>query len=146
MSTTIDVDASIDSTVEFWQRVGAPDGASPQPVSAQATQWTVLVNGVPSTRGAAAAAAELSRMTDLSNVVGAAPRGEVTFESLGEQRTRIAISVEWQREDTAESYVPLILLDGVHVNTDLRDFKRQVEREVRGSREWRATVERFEAL
>lgn len=148
VSTTIDVDASVDSTVEFWRRASASDGANHQPssVDTASAQWTVLINGVPSTRGVSAAAAELSRVIPLSSMEGDAPRGEVTFDSLGEQRTRVAISVEWQREDSAESYVPLVLLDGVQVNTDLRDFKRQVEREVHGSREWKATVDKFEAF
>lgn len=147
VSTTIDVDASIDSTVEFWRRAGASDDANQQPASDTASaQWTVLVNGVPSTRGGSAAAVEFSRVIPLSSMVGGAPRGEVTFDSLGEQRTRVAISVEWQLEDSAESYVPLVLLDGVQVNTDLRDFKRQVEREVQGSGEWKTTVDKFEAF
>ena len=53
----------------------------------------------------------------------------MTFDALGDQRTRVAISLEWQRDDAAEAYVPLILLDGVQVNTNLRDFKREVERD-----------------
>lgn len=150
VSTTIDVEASVDSTVEFWQRASASEGTtlpltSVESASASA-QWTVLVNGVPSSHGASAAAAELSRVIPLSRMEGDAARGEVTFDALGEQRTRVAISVEWQRDDSAESYVPLVLLDGIQVNTDLRDFKRQVEREVRGSGEWKATVDKFEAF
>ncbi len=147
VSTTIDVDASVENTVEFWRRAGAADGASlPPTVEMVSTQWTVLVNGVPSTREVSGAAAELSRVIPLSSMDGDAARGEVTFDALGEQRTRVAISVEWQREDSAESYVPLVLLDGIQVNSDLRDFKRQVERGVRSSREWKATVDKFEAF
>ena len=42
--------------------------------------------------------------------------------------------------------MPLILLDGVQVNTNLRDFKREVEREASESRDWHGTVDKFEAL
>ncbi|KQW06576.1 hypothetical protein ASC66_08920 [Leifsonia sp. Root4] len=143
MSTTIDVNASVDRTYAFWNRVGSSEGTEPS--SGETTQWTVLVNGVPNPQ-TSPVSAKLSRVIPLERVQGDEARGEVTFDALGDQRTRVAISLEWQRDDSAQSYVPLILIDGVQVHTNLRDFKREVEREAGESRDWHGTVNRFEAL
>lgn len=144
VSTTIDVNASVDRTYAFWNRASEAGGTEPSSVSTT-PQWTVLVNGVPNPQ-ASPVSAKLSRVIPLEQVPGAEPRGEVTFDALGDQRTRVAISLEWQRDDAAEAYMPLILLDGVQVNTNLRDFKREVEREASESRDWHGTVDKFEAL
>lgn len=144
VSTTIDVNASVDRTYAVWSRAGSAEGAETSR-GETTPHWTVVVNGVPNLE-TSPVSATLSRVIPLERLQGDEPHGEVTFDALGEQRTRVAISLEWQRDDSAEAYVPLILLDGVQVNTNLRDFKREVERETSASPDWHGTVDKFEAL
>lgn len=144
VSTTIDVNASVDRTYAFWSRANSAAGTQQAP-GGTTPHWTVVVNGVANPQNSPVSA-KRSGALPLDSVEGDEPRGEVTFDALGEQRTRVAISLEWQHADSAEAYVPLILFDGVQVDTNLRDFKREVEREASESRDWHGTVNRFEAL
>lgn len=150
VTVEVNVNAGVQETYEFWCRAHPAEQYPPALDDAgQRTRmnWVVRVDGEQK---------EYTRlpkeMLDTTKIVRWAgpedvvPRGEIAFDRVDTEHTRVGISLEWQRPDHAESITPLILLDGVQVSTDLREFKRDLERVANRADGWEETLSRFERL
>lgn len=150
MTAVIDVDATVDEAYAHWQRSNdSPPGRLKvsESESESRVHWVVRVNGVqddsaPSPNGWD----DSGRLSTWASPDVSGPTGEVAFDPLEGGQTRVTISLEWQRPDWQESPIPLIFLDGVQVDADLRSFKRELEGQQTESPDWRQILRRFEAL
>jgi uncharacterized membrane protein len=72
---------------------------------------------------------------------GKKTRGTVTFEPLGDNKTRVRVSMSYQAEGTAEQLGSAAGLDARRVRGDLERFKELVESRGQESGAWRGEVE-----
>ncbi|PPL19923.1 SRPBCC family protein [Microterricola pindariensis] len=148
MTAVIEVDATVEEAYAHWRRT---NGAAPQRTETGAptgrVHWAVRVNGVPpDSEPALVEPNGTGRSITWASPEERAPDGEVTFDPIDGGGTRVMIALEWQRPDSQESYIPLMFLDGVQINADLRGFKRELESGTRSPLGWEQTLQRFEAL
>lgn len=148
MTAVIDVDATVDEAYAYWQRShDSPPGRLEESEPDSRVHWVVRVNGVqddgaPSPSGWG----DSGQLFTWASQEVSRPTGEVAFDPLEGGQTRVTISLAWQRPDWLESPIPLIFLDGVQVDADLRSFKRELEGQQPESTDWRQILSRFEAL
>lgn len=148
VTAVIEVAATVDVAYEHWRRThGDSAGRAEAGDPAARVHWVVRVNGVSDEQAASTdETMGTGRFLNWAGSDGGTPNGEVTFDPLEGGGTQVSISLEWQRPDSAESYIPLIFLDGVRVNADLRSFKREVETATPESRGWEHIMQQFEPL
>ena len=72
---------------------------------------------------------------------GKKTRGTVSFEGLGESKTRIRLSMSYQAEGPLEQLGSAAGLDATRVRGDLRRFKDLIESRGTESGEWRGEIE-----
>jgi uncharacterized membrane protein len=72
---------------------------------------------------------------------GKKTRGTVSFEALGESKTRIRISMSYQAEGPLEQLGSAAGLDATRVRGDLKRFKDLIESRGTESGEWRGEIE-----
>lgn len=72
---------------------------------------------------------------------GKKTRGTVTFEELGESRTRVRLSMSYQAEGPVEKAGSALALDARRIRGDLERFKELIESRGAESGAWRGEVE-----
>jgi uncharacterized membrane protein len=72
---------------------------------------------------------------------GKKTRGTVSFEALGESKTRIRLSMSYQAEGPLEQLGSAAGLDATRVRGDLKRFKDLIESRGTESGEWRGEIE-----
>lgn len=70
--------------------------------------------------------------------------GIITFESLGADRARINVELEWEPEGLAEKAGSIIGVDSHQVSADLKRFKEFIESRGIETGAWRSSVDRGE--
>ncbi len=66
--------------------------------------------------------------------------GDIRFDSLGDERTRIQVVMTWETEGIVEAAAERIGRDESAVETDLERFKEMIENRGAESGEWRGQV------
>ena len=74
------------------------------------------------------------------SIAGKGTSGEVRFEPLGENRTKVDITMNWEPEGITESLGAKIGIDNSMVEEDLGRFKQLVENRGQESGAWRGEV------
>jgi uncharacterized membrane protein len=74
-------------------------------------------------------------------VDGKGPSGVVTFHQLDENRSRIAVQMDWEPEGAVETVGSAVGADSRRVKGDLERFKELVERQGVATGAWRGDVE-----
>ena len=66
--------------------------------------------------------------------------GLVTFQPLGDDRTRVTVRMEWDDENFVEKVGSALGLDSRRVNEDLERFKEMIEARGRETGAWRGDI------
>jgi uncharacterized membrane protein len=74
------------------------------------------------------------------DVKGKMNAGEVTFERLGEARTRVDVHMDWEPEGVKEEIGSLLGFDKRRVKADLARFKSFIEERGRETGAWRGDI------
>jgi uncharacterized membrane protein len=74
------------------------------------------------------------------DVKGKMNAGEVTFERLGEARTRVDVHMDWEPEGVKEEIGSLLGFDKRRVKADLARFKEFIEERGRETGAWRGDI------
>jgi uncharacterized membrane protein len=74
------------------------------------------------------------------DVKGKMNAGEVTFERLGEARTRVDVHMDWEPEGVKEEIGTLLGFDKRRVKADLARFKEFIEERGRETGAWRGDI------
>jgi uncharacterized membrane protein len=74
------------------------------------------------------------------DVKGKMNAGEVTFERLGEARTRVDVNMDWEPEGVKEEIGSLLGFDKRRVKADLARFKSFIEERGRETGAWRGDI------
>jgi uncharacterized membrane protein len=83
---------------------------------------------------------EPDRVVAWQSVDGKGTSGQVKFESLGADRTKIDVTISWEPEGMMETLGAKIGADTMGVSRDLENFKELIERRGVESGEWRGEV------
>jgi uncharacterized membrane protein len=83
---------------------------------------------------------EPDRVVAWKSVDGKGTSGEVKFEPLGSDRTKIDVTVSWEPEGMLESLGEKIGADTLGVKRDLENFKELIERRGAETGAWRGEV------
>ena len=75
------------------------------------------------------------------SVDGTTHSGLVTFEPLGDSRTRVVVILEWEPEGVVEKLGAAVAVDDHRVSDDLRRFKEFIEQRRVPTGAWRGEVE-----
>ncbi|NKX53923.1 SRPBCC family protein [Arthrobacter mobilis] len=75
------------------------------------------------------------------SVDGTTHAGEVTFEPLGDQASRVHVRLQWDTESLTEKVGAALGFDSRQVKADLRRFKEFIEARGAETGAWRGTVE-----
>jgi uncharacterized membrane protein len=83
---------------------------------------------------------EPDRVVAWKSVDGKGTSGEVKFEPLGSDRTKIDVTISWEPEGMLESLGEKIGADTLGVKKDLSNFKELIERRGAETGAWRGEV------
>ncbi len=83
---------------------------------------------------------EPDRVVAWKSVDGKGTSGEVKFEPLGSDRTKIDVTISWEPEGLLESLGEKIGADTLGVKKDLENFKELIERRGAETGAWRGEV------
>jgi uncharacterized membrane protein len=83
---------------------------------------------------------EPDRVVAWKSVDGKGTSGEVNFEPLGSDRTKIDVTISWEPEGMLESLGEKVGADTMGVKKDLQNFKELIERRGAETGAWRAEV------
>ncbi|MFD1213471.1 SRPBCC family protein [Arthrobacter sp. GCM10027362] len=75
------------------------------------------------------------------SVDGTTHAGEVTFDRLGDQTTRVNVRLQWDTESLTEKVGAALGFDSMQVKADLRKFKDFIESRGQETGAWRGSVE-----
>jgi uncharacterized membrane protein len=83
---------------------------------------------------------EPDRVVAWKSVDGKGTSGEVKFEPLGSDRTKIDVTISWEPEGMLESLGEKVGADTMGVKKDLQNFKELIERRGAETGAWRGEV------
>jgi len=103
--------------------------------------WRTKVGGVEREFETQIVEQQPDRKVAWRSVDGTTHAGDVTFQRLGDQYTRVNVRLQWDTESLAEKVGAALGFDSRQVKNDLRRFKEFIESRVSETGGWRGTVE-----
>ena len=104
-------------------------------------EWTAEIKGVERSWRAEITEQEPDQVIGWRSTSGARNDGQVTFEPLGEKRTRVTLQLDVEPEDPVEKAGDALGFVERQVEADLRRFKEFIESRATPTGGWRGEVE-----
>ena len=103
-------------------------------------RFTTTIGGVRRTFTARIQEQRPDRMIRWQDTDRPAHHGEIRFEPVGPDATRLDVSILWNPEDVVEAIGSFFKLDQVSVHQDLANFKKYIEERHQASGGWHGTI------
>jgi uncharacterized membrane protein len=103
-------------------------------------RWVAEIAGTRNEWEAEIVRQEPDRVVAWKSVDGKGTSGEVKFEPLGSDRTKIDVTISWEPEGMLESLGEKVGADTMGVKKDLQNFKELIERRGAETGAWRGEV------
>jgi uncharacterized membrane protein len=105
-------------------------------------RWNVSMGGVDRTFDATVTEQIPDERIAWRSTDGETHAGVVTFHRLSDQRTKIAVELDWEPQGFVEKAGEILQIDDMQVSKDLREFKRLIEENGFETGAWRGEVPR----
>ena len=109
-------------------------------IDATHLRWVAEIAGKRNEWEAEIVRQEPDRVVAWKSVDGKGTSGEVKFEPLGSDRTKIDVTISWEPEGMLESLGEKVGADTMGVKKDLQNFKELIERRGAETGAWRGEV------
>ena len=109
-------------------------------------EWTAEINGQVERWTAEIATQEPDERVAWHSTSGPQNAGTVTFESLGDNRTRVNLEMNWQPEGAVQKVGDVLGFDDRQVRGDLERFKEFIESHGTETGAWRGEIEASERV
>jgi uncharacterized membrane protein len=147
VTSTIDIDAPITTVYNQWtqfetfpQFMSGVDTV--RQVSDTLTHWEVSIAGVDREFDAEIVEQHPDERIAWNSVGGESHAGVVTFHRIDDDRTRVALQLEWEPEGVVENVGALLQVDDIQVERDLKRFKELMEENGFETGAWRGDIDR----
>ena len=147
VTSTIDIDAPITTVYNQWtqfetfpQFMSGVDQV--RQLSDTLTHWEVSIAGVDREFDAEIVEQHPDERIAWNSVGGENHAGVVTFHRIDDDRTRVALQLDWEPQGVVEKVGALLQVDDIQIDRDLHRFKELMEENGFETGAWRGDVDR----
>lgn len=147
VTATIDINAPISTVYNQWTQFESfPQFMSGvdevRQVSDTLTHWEVSIAGVDREFDAEIVEQHPDERIAWNSVGGENHAGVVTFHRIDDDRTRVALQLDWEPQGVVEKVGALLQVDDIQIDRDLNRFKELMEENGFETGAWRGDVDR----
>ena len=147
VTATIDINAPISTVYNQWTQFESfPQFMSGvdevRQVSDTLTHWEVSIAGVDREFDAEIVEQHPDERIAWNSVGGENHAGVVTFHRIDDDRTRVALQLDWEPQGVVEKAGALLQVDDIQIDRDLNRFKELMEENGFETGAWRGDVDR----
>lgn len=147
VTATIDINAPISTVYNQWtqfetfpQFMSGVDEV--RQVSDTLTHWEVSIAGIDREFDAEIVEQHPDERIAWNSVGGENHAGVVTFHRIDDDRTRVALQLDWEPQGVVEKVGALLQVDDIQIDRDLNRFKELMEENGFETGAWRGDVDR----